>query len=118
MDSLGYTAQSSRGNQVALSDTSALTTVLQEFLLCCDMAMGATQASNPSPQPQADLLFDLGKVAPSILPHELPRSSHENASTLLPENLLTLYFINNFSCFAQTPTFFIEKNDLSLAVIV
>ena len=92
MDSLGDTAQSGRGNQVALSDTSALTTVLQEFLLCCDMAMGATQASNPSPQPQADLLFDSGEVAPSILPHELPRSSHENASKLLPENLLALYF--------------------------
>ena len=92
MDSLGDTAQSSRRNQVALSDTSALTTVLQEFLLCCDMAMGAAQASMAISQPPADLLFDSGTVAPSILPNELPRSSHENASKLLPEKLLALYF--------------------------
>ena len=92
MESLRDTAQSWRGTQVALSDTSALTTALQEILLCCDMAMGATQPPARSPKPQTYLLFEMVEEAPSIPQHQLARSSAENASKLLPDNLLALYF--------------------------
>ncbi|MBL6815138.1 MAG: DEAD/DEAH box helicase [Pseudomonadales bacterium] len=92
MESLRDNAQSWRGTQVALGDTSALTTALQELLLCCDIAMGATQPTVRSPKPQTDSLFGVDEAEPSALLEEFGRSSAENANKLLPENLLALYF--------------------------
>ena len=104
MDLLHEDPRLRRGTQFVLDDTEALSTILRELLLRCDLVMGAARSFDGKTtknlsyelpigiERQTDSLFDANDLALSTLQPESRRFSAENANKLLPKNVLAVYF--------------------------
>ena len=104
MDLLHEDPRLRRGTQFVLDDTEALSTILRELLLRCDLVMGAARSFDGKTtknlsyelpigiERQTDSLLDANDLALSTLQPELRRFSAENANKLLPKNVLAVYF--------------------------
>ena len=104
MDLLHEDPRLRRGTQFVLDDTEALSTILRELLLRCDLVMGAARSFDGKTtknlsyelpigiESQTDSLLDANDLALSTLQPELRRFSAENANKLLPKNVLAVYF--------------------------
>lgn len=104
MDLLHEDPRLRRGTQFVLDDTEALSTILRELLLRCDLVMGAERSFDGKTtknlsyelpigiERQTDSLLDANDLALSTLQPESRRFSAENANKLLPKNVLAVYF--------------------------
>ena len=104
MDLLHEDPRLRRGTQFVLDDTEALSTILRELLLRCDLVMGAARSFDGKTtknlsyelpigtERQTDSLFDANDLALSTLQPESRHFSAENANKLLPKNVLAVYF--------------------------
>ena len=104
MDLLHEDPRLRRGTQFVLDDTEALSTILRELLLRCDLVMGAARSFDGKTtknlsyelpigiERQTDSLLDANDLALSTSPPESRRFNAENANKLLPKNVLAVYF--------------------------